>query len=155
MAATNGPSADGATSLSTDPGPPAPATESNPTRGASTGRLGDKIFSGLSIGSGALIAVTLALVAIFLPGFLLVTATLPPFARAGSQTDVSVAAIGDAKSLLGGTLIMTPLNAADGEVYAVAQGAVATGAVAARGAAGSVQRGVPTSARVASGASRL
>ena len=54
----------------------------------------------------------------------IVTSTLPPFARAGSQIDVNVAAIGDAKSLLGGTLVMTPLNAADGEIYAVAQGSI-------------------------------
>lgn len=57
----------------------------------------------------------------------LVTATLPPFARSGSQIDVSVAAIGDAKSLLGGTLIMTPLKAADGDIYAVAQGQIIAG----------------------------
>ena len=54
----------------------------------------------------------------------LVTATLPAFARTGSQIDVTVSAIGDAKSLMGGTLIMTPLNAADGDIYAVAQGTV-------------------------------
>ena len=47
----------------------------------------------------------------------LVTASLPPFARAGSQVDVTVSAIGDARSLLGGTLVMTPLNAADGQIY--------------------------------------
>lgn len=82
----------------------------------------------------------------------LVTATLPPFARAGSQTDVSVAAIGDAKSLLGGTLIMTPLNAADGEVYAVAQGSIIAGGVSAEGEAASVVQGVPTSGTIPSGA---
>ena len=52
----------------------------------------------------------------------LVTATLPPFARVGGQIDVTVSAIGDSDSLLGGTLVMTPLNAADGQIYAVAQG---------------------------------
>lgn len=57
----------------------------------------------------------------------LVTAELPPFARAGGQIDVTVSAIGDAKSLLGGTLVMTPLNAADGLIYAVAQGSVIAG----------------------------
>ena len=82
----------------------------------------------------------------------MVTANLPPFARPGSRIDIAVSALGDATNLMGGTLLVTPLLGADGEVYAVAQGAVATGAVAARGAAGSVQRGVPTSARVASGA---
>jgi len=82
----------------------------------------------------------------------LVTATLPPFARAGSQTDVSVAAIGDAKSLLGGTLIMTPLNAADGEVYAVAQGSIIAGGVSAEGEGASVVQGVPTSGTIPAGA---
>ena len=82
----------------------------------------------------------------------LVTATLPPFARAGSQADVSVAAIGDAKSLLGGTLIMTPLNAADGEVYAVAQGSIIAGGVSAEGEGASVVQGVPTSGTIPSGA---
>ena len=66
-----------------------------------------------------------------------VTAALPPFARAGGQIDVTVSAIGDAKSLLGGTLVMTPLNGADGQIYAVAQGAVLAGGVAAAGAAAS------------------
>ena len=57
----------------------------------------------------------------------IVTASLPPFARAGSQIDVTISAIGDADSLLGGTLIMTPLNAADGLIYAVGQGTVIAG----------------------------
>lgn len=57
----------------------------------------------------------------------LVTATLPPFARAGAPIDVTVSAIGDASSLLGGTLVMTPLNAADGDIYAVAQGTIIAG----------------------------
>lgn len=82
----------------------------------------------------------------------LVTGTLPPFARSGSQLDVNVAAIGDAKSLLGGTLIMTPLNAADGEVYAVAQGSIIAGGVAATGEAASVVQGVPTAGTIPSGA---
>ncbi|HWL57349.1 MAG TPA: flagellar basal body P-ring protein FlgI [Paracoccus sp. (in: a-proteobacteria)] len=82
----------------------------------------------------------------------IVTATLPPFARAGSQIDVNVAAIGDAKSLLGGTLVMTPLNAADGEIYAVAQGSVLAGGVEASGQAASVVQGVPTTGTVPSGA---
>ena len=83
----------------------------------------------------------------------MVTAELPAFARGGSRIDVAVSALGDATNLTGGTLLVTPLLAADGEVYAVAQGALATGAIAARGAASSVSRGVPTSARITNGAS--
>ena len=82
----------------------------------------------------------------------MVTANLPAFARPGSRLDVAVSSLGDASNLTGGTLLVTPLLGADGEVYAVAQGAVATGAIAARGAGASVQRGVPTSARISSGA---
>jgi flagellar P-ring protein precursor FlgI len=82
----------------------------------------------------------------------LVTATLPPFARAGSRIDVTVSAIGDAKSLLGGTLVMTPLNAADGQIYAVAQGTVIAGGVAASGDAASVTQGVPTAGSIPAGA---
>ncbi|MBZ4022061.1 flagellar biosynthesis protein FlgA [Rhodobacter sp. TJ_12] len=82
----------------------------------------------------------------------MVTASLPPFARAGGKIDVTVSAIGDAKSLLGGTLIMTPLNAADGEIYAVAQGAVIAGGVAAQGQGAAVTQGVPTSGLIPSGA---
>lgn len=81
----------------------------------------------------------------------LVTAELPPFARAGSRMDVSVSAIGDAKSLLGGTLIMTPLNAADGQVYAVAQGSVLAGGVSAEGDAAKTTTGVPTSGSIPGG----
>ena len=84
----------------------------------------------------------------------MVTANLPAFARQGSRIDVTVSALGDAKNLLGGTLIATPLKGADGEVYAVAQGTVATGAVAAgnQNQGSSVVKGVPTSGRIASGA---
>ena len=82
----------------------------------------------------------------------MVTAELPPFARSGSRIDVGVSSLGDATNLTGGTLLVTPLLAADGEVYAVAQGALATGAIAAGGAASSVTRGVPTSGRIANGA---
>ncbi|TVQ57461.1 MAG: flagellar basal body P-ring protein FlgI [Rhodobacteraceae bacterium] len=82
----------------------------------------------------------------------LVTATLPPFARAGSRIDVTVSTIGDARSLLGGTLVMTPLNAADGEIYAVAQGSVISGGVSAEGEASRVTQGVPTAGRVPGGA---
>ncbi len=82
----------------------------------------------------------------------MVTANLPAFAQPGSRIDVAVSALADATNLTGGTLLVTPLLGADGEVYAVAQGAVATGAIAARGAGASVNRGVPTSARISSGA---
>jgi flagellar P-ring protein FlgI len=82
----------------------------------------------------------------------MVTATLPPFARQGQRIDVQVAALGNAKSLLGGTLLVTPMLGADGEVYAVAQGSVASGGFAAAGQAASVTKGVPTSGRVSSGA---
>ena len=82
----------------------------------------------------------------------MVTATLPAFARAGGQIDVTVSAIGDAKSLLGGTLVMTPLNAADGEIYAVAQGSIIAGGVAAQGDAANVTQGVPTAGTIPSGA---
>ena len=82
----------------------------------------------------------------------MVTAELPAFSRGGSRIDVSVSALGDASNLTGGMLLVTPLLAADGEVYAVAQGAIATGAISARGAASSVTRGVPTAGRIANGA---
>ena len=81
-----------------------------------------------------------------------VTAALPPFARAGGRIDVTVSAIGDAKSLLGGTLVMTPLNGADGEIYAVAQGTIIAGGVSAEGQASRVVQGVPTAGMIPSGA---
>lgn len=81
-----------------------------------------------------------------------VTAELPPFARSGSRIDVTVSAIGDAKSLLGGTLIMTPLNAADGLIYAVSQGTIIAGGVSVEGEAASVVRGVPTAGAIPGGA---
>ncbi|RED52453.1 flagellar P-ring protein precursor FlgI [Aestuariispira insulae] len=82
----------------------------------------------------------------------MVTATLPPFSRQGSRIDVNVSALGDSDSLLGGTLLVTPLLAADGEVYAVAQGNLAVGGFSAQGDAETVVKGVPTSGRIASGA---
>lgn len=82
----------------------------------------------------------------------MVTATLPPFAAQGARIDVTVSAMGDAKDLTGGTLLVTPLMGADGEVYAVSQGQVAVGGFEASGAAESVSKGVPTSARIANGA---
>ncbi len=81
----------------------------------------------------------------------MVTTTLPPFARQGSHLDVTVSALGDAKSLEGGTLLVTPLYGADGEIYAVSQGQLAIGGFVAQGNAESVTKGVPTSARIASG----
>lgn len=84
---------------------------------------------------------------------IMVTAELPPFATPGARIDVSVSSLCDAKSLLGGTLLVTSLQGADGEVYAVAQGSVQTGSVSGGGSAGSsVTRGVPTAGRIASGA---
>lgn len=82
----------------------------------------------------------------------MVTTTLPAFARQGSRIDVNVSALGDAKSLLGGTLLVTPLIGADGGVYAVAQGTLAVGGFAAQGDAETVVKGVPTSGRIANGA---
>ena len=82
----------------------------------------------------------------------MVTATLPAFSSKGSRVDVTVSALGDAKNLMGGTLLVTPLLGADGEVYAVSQGQVAVGGFSAGGAAATVTKGVPTSARIANGA---
>jgi flagellar P-ring protein precursor FlgI len=82
----------------------------------------------------------------------MVTASLPAFAGSGSRIDVSVSAMGDAKSLQGGTLLVTPLFGADGQTYAVGQGPVAIGGFSAQGDAASVTRGVPTAGRIANGA---
>ncbi|MGF1641370.1 MAG: flagellar basal body P-ring protein FlgI [Rhodospirillales bacterium] len=82
----------------------------------------------------------------------MVTAELPAFARQGSRIDVQVSALGDADNLQGGTLLVTPLLGADGEVYAVAQGQVGIAGFAAKGAAETVTRGVPTNGRIANGA---
>src|SRR5258708_21956634 len=82
----------------------------------------------------------------------MVTASLGPFAAQGSHMDVIVSAMGDAKNLQGGALLATPLLAADGEVYGLAQGPVALGGFSAQGAAASVTRGVPTSGRISNGA---
>ena len=67
----------------------------------------------------------------------MVTANLPPFAKNGSKIDVMVSSVGSAKSLQGGTLLMTPIRGADGEIYAVAQGALSLGGYSAGGAASS------------------
>ncbi len=81
----------------------------------------------------------------------IVTATLPAFATQGTKVDVTVSSLGDAKSLQGGTLLVTPLLGADGEVYAVSQGAVAISGFSAQGDAASITRGVPTVGRIANG----
>ncbi len=82
----------------------------------------------------------------------MVTANLPAFAAPGSRIDVSVSAMGDAKNLQGGTLLVTTLFGADGQIYALAQGPVSIGGFAAQGEASSVTRGVPTAGRIANGA---
>jgi flagellar P-ring protein FlgI len=80
------------------------------------------------------------------------TATLPPFAGQGSRIDVTISALGDASSLLGGVLLVTPLLGADGEVYAVSQGSLVVGGFSASGAAESITKGVPTGGRIPGGA---
>jgi flagellar P-ring protein precursor FlgI len=82
----------------------------------------------------------------------IVTANLPPFSTQGTRIDVTVSALGDAKNLQGGTLLVTPLLAADGNIYAIAQGQISINGYSASGAASSVTKGVPTSGRIASGA---
>jgi flagellar P-ring protein precursor FlgI len=83
----------------------------------------------------------------------MVTADLPPFARPGQRIDVLVSSIGDAKSLQGGTLLMTPLQGSDGQYYAVAQGAVSIGGAFLGGSGGgSVQKNHPTAGRITGGA---
>ena len=82
----------------------------------------------------------------------MVTANLPPFSTQGTRIDVQIAALGDSKSLQGGTLLVTPLLGADGEAYAIAQGPLTVGGFSAKGDGASVTRGVPTSARISSGA---
>ena len=81
----------------------------------------------------------------------MVTANLPPFATQGSRIDVSVSAMGDASSLQGGTLIVTPLLGADGEAYAIAQGRVLINGFSAEGEAATVVSGVPTTGSVSAG----
>ena len=103
-------------------------------------RLGVNIRDAAAIGSNTVAAV-------------MVTASLPPFARQGSNVDVSVSAVGSATDLRGGTLLVTPLLGADGDVYAVAQGPVAVGGFNATGKTGTkVTKGVPTSGKILSGA---
>jgi flagellar P-ring protein precursor FlgI len=82
----------------------------------------------------------------------MVTSNLPPFGTQGTRIDVTVSALGDAKSLQGGTLLVTPLLGADGNVYAVAQGSLAIGGFQVEGEAAKITRGVPTVGRIANGA---
>src|SRR5829696_8516701 len=82
----------------------------------------------------------------------MVTANLPPFGTQGTRIDVTVSAMGDSKSLQGGTLLVTPLLGADGNVYGVAQGSLAIGGFQAEGDAAKITRGVPTVGRIANGA---
>jgi flagellar P-ring protein precursor FlgI len=82
----------------------------------------------------------------------MVTATLPPFTNQGSRIDVNISALGDASSLQGGTLLVTPLLAADSEVYAVAQGEVSIAGFSIQGEAATLTQNIPTSGRIAAGA---
>ena len=82
----------------------------------------------------------------------MVTANLPAFGTQGTRIDVTVSALGDSKSLQGGTLLVTPLLGADGNVYAVAQGSLAIGGFSAEGDAAKITRGVPTVGRISNGA---
>ncbi len=82
----------------------------------------------------------------------MVVAKLPPFARPGSTIDVQVSSIGNANSLAGGTLLMTPLRGADGKVYAVAQGPLTIGAFSFGGKAAKAQKNHPTSGNIPGGA---
>ncbi len=82
----------------------------------------------------------------------IVTANMPPFVQSGARIDINVSSMGDATSLQGGTLVMTPLKAADGEIYAVGQGSVIVSGFTAQGQAEQLTQGVPTAGRVPGGA---
>ncbi len=82
----------------------------------------------------------------------MITANLPPFATQGSRIDISVSALGDSDSLQGGTLLVTPLLGADGEVYAIAQGPVLINGFKAQGDGATIISGVPTTGRISNGA---
>jgi len=81
-----------------------------------------------------------------------VTATLPPFAKQGTKLDVLISSLGDAKTIAGGTLVMTPLKGADNQVYAVAQGSVLTNSFAFAGQGASATKNHPTAGRITGGA---
>lgn len=82
----------------------------------------------------------------------MVTGNLPPFSTQGTRMDIAISSLGDSKSLQGGTLLVTPLHGANGEVYAVGQGSVAVGGFTAEGDAATITRGVPTVGRISNGA---
>ncbi len=82
----------------------------------------------------------------------MVMATLPPFAKTGDRLDVTVSAIGDARSLHGGMLLQTPLQAADSEIYAIAQGALSIGGFNVQAGGAAVQKNHPTTGRIVNGA---
>lgn len=82
----------------------------------------------------------------------MVTATLPPFVREGDTIDVTVSSMGDADSIQGGTLLQTPLRAANGDVYAVAQGSISTGGFVAGRGNNRAQRNFPTAGNIPNGA---
>lgn len=82
----------------------------------------------------------------------MVTARLPPFAKPGQQIDVNVASIGNARSLAGGVLLVTPLNGPDGQVWALAQGPIHVGGYDVGAAGSRVRKNVPTSGRIVAGA---
>src|SRR6201985_2531944 len=102
-------------------------------------RMGVKIAAGAAMRTGNVAAV-------------MVTANLPPFGTQGTRMDVTVSSLGDAKNLMGGTLLVTPLLGADGNVYAVAQGSIAISGFQPEGDAAKIVRGVPTVGRIANGA---
>jgi flagellar P-ring protein precursor FlgI len=81
----------------------------------------------------------------------IVTAELPPYIGKGARIDITASSLGDATSLLGGTLVMTPLMGADGQIYAVAQGPVAVSGLSSEGDAESLTIGVPTTGRIPNG----
>ncbi|MDR3406866.1 MAG: flagellar basal body P-ring protein FlgI [Methylovirgula sp.] len=82
----------------------------------------------------------------------LVTADVPPFVTPGTRIDVTVSSLGDATSLMGGTLVLTSLNGVDGQTYAIAQGQVSVSGYSAAGQAETVTENVPTAGRIANGA---
>lgn len=120
-----------------------------------TGDKNGTAFTVQSLGSllGRLgIGVDPALIRVKNVAAVMVTAQLPPFARAGTTLDVLVSSLGDASSLEGGTLLMTPLYGTDQRVYALAQGPLSVGGFAAGSGGTSVQKNHPTVGRIASGA---
>lgn len=82
----------------------------------------------------------------------MITATLPPFARPGDKLDVTVTSIGDARSLVGGTLLLTPLKAANGQVYSLAQGAISVGGYRYDSYGNLLQKNHPTVGQIPAGA---